>query len=71
MNIDTVKVELFDWITQLKDQQTIHKLLSIKNKLSGQKSKAASKIYGSGKHLIDYVAEDFDEPLDMFNEYQK
>lgn len=71
MNIDTIKVELIDWIAQLNDQQTINKLLSLKNKLSKHKSESDSKIYGSGKHLIDYVAEDFNEPLDMFNEYKK
>lgn len=71
MNIDTIKVELIDWISQLNDQQAINKLLSLKKKLSTKKSGSKSKIYGSGKHLIDYVAEDFNEPLDMFKGYQK
>lgn len=71
MNIDTIKVELIDWIAQLNDQQAINKLLSLKNKLTTQKSTPDSKIYGSGKHLIDYVAEDFNKPLDMFKEYEK
>lgn len=71
MNMDTVKVELIDWITQLNDQLTIDKLLSLKNKLTPQKDKPESKIYGSGKHLIDFVAEDFNESLDMFKGYQK
>jgi hypothetical protein len=71
MNIDTIKVELIDWIAQLNDHHTINKLLSLKNKLSIQKNKSNSKIYGSGKHLIDFVAEDFNEPLDMFKTYQK
>jgi hypothetical protein len=71
MNLETIKVELIGWIAQLNDQQAIEKLLSLKNKLSRQNSKPSSKIFGSGKHLIDYVAEDFNEPLDMFKEYQK
>jgi hypothetical protein len=71
MNIDTIKVELIDWIAQLNDHHTINKLLSLKNKLSIQKNESNSKIYGSGKHLIDFVAEDFNEPLDMFKTYQK
>lgn len=71
MNIDTIKVELIDWIAQLDDRHTINKLMSLKNKLSTPKPKLDSKIYGSGKHLIDYVAEDFNDPLDMFKEYQK
>jgi len=71
MNMDTIKVELIDWIAQLNDQQAIKKLLSLKKKLSSKKSESNSKIYGSGKHLIDYVAEDFNEPLDMFKGYEK
>jgi hypothetical protein len=71
MNKDAIKVELIDWIAQLNDQQVINKLVSLKNKMSKQKSITDSKIYGSGKHLIDYIAEDFNEPLVMFNDYQK
>lgn len=71
MNIDTIKIELIDWIAQLNDQQVINKLLALKNKLNTPKNKSNSKIYGSGKHLIDYVAEDFNDPLDMFKGYQK
>jgi hypothetical protein len=71
MNIDTLKIELIDWIAQLNDQQAINKLLSLKNKWSTQENKPDSKIYGSGKHLIDYVSEDFNEPLDEFKKYHK
>lgn len=70
MNIDNIKIELIDWIAQLNDQQTINKLLSMKKQMSHQKQKD-SIIYGSGKHLIEYIAEDFNDSLDMFNEYQK
>jgi hypothetical protein len=28
MNIDTIKIELIDWITQLNDHQIINKLLN-------------------------------------------
>lgn len=45
---------------------------SLKEKADLKKSKPQrSKIYGSGKHIINYVSEDFDEPLDEFNEYKK
>ena len=71
MNINTVKVELIDWIAQLKDEQTLQSLQSLKKQWNSQKAKSPSKIYGSGKHLIDYVAEDFNEPLDSFQAYQK
>jgi hypothetical protein len=39
--------------------------------VSNQENHQDSKIYGSGKHLIDYVSEDFNEPLDEFKKYQK
>jgi len=65
MNIDTIKVELIDWIAKLKDEQAIEKLVSLKNQMSTQTSKSDSKIYGSGKHLIGDIAEDFNEPLDI------
>ena len=71
MNLDTTKVELIDWIAQTNDARAINKLVSLKNELNTQKDNPKSKIYGSGKHLIDYVAEDFNEPLDMFKNYQK
>lgn len=71
MNIDSIKIELIDWIAQLNDQHSIQKLLSVKNQLSPSKNKSESKVFGSGKHLIEYVADDFNEPLDMFNGYQK
>ena len=71
MDLDTTKVELIDWIAQTNDERAINKLLSLKNELNAQKDDSNSKIYGSGKHLIDYVAEDFNEPLDMFKNYQK
>ncbi|MCF8236377.1 MAG: hypothetical protein K9G67_11305 [Bacteroidales bacterium] len=71
MNIDTIKVELIDWITQIKDRQSISKLLSLKKELSNKKKKEDILLFGSGKHLIEYVSDDFNEPLDVFEEYQK
>lgn len=70
MNVDTVKVELIDWIARLNDQALIDKILSLKKEL-GTTSKMDSKIFGSGKYLIEYISEDFNEPLDEFKEYSK
>ena len=66
------KEELIDWINQLDDEQTINRLLKLKKEAAKSKKKeAGSKIFGSGKHLIKYVADDFNEPLDMFKPYEK
>lgn len=29
------------------------------------------KIYGAGKDMFGHVAEDFDDPIDEFKEYEK
>ncbi|MCF8459222.1 MAG: hypothetical protein K9G46_00725 [Flavobacteriales bacterium] len=70
MNIDTIKVELIDWIAQLNDQHSIGKLLHLKKQLNVKKA-SQTKIFGSGKHLINSISDDFNEPTDLFNDYQK
>lgn len=70
MNVDAKKVELMDWIAKLKDERALGKLLALKKRLShGNKSR--SKIFGSGKHLIEYIDDNFNEPLEMFDAYKK
>lgn len=71
MNVDTIKVELIDWIARLNDPNSINKILALKNQLGASKRESDSKIFGSGKHLVEYIADDFNDPLDMFKEYQK
>jgi hypothetical protein len=34
MNVDTVKIELIDWITRLKDPSSINKVLILKKKMN-------------------------------------
>ena len=70
MNNDSIKVELIDWIAKLNDRNDINKLLTLKKQLSS-KSKSNQKIFGSGKHLIEFIDDDFNAPLDQFREYQK
>lgn len=70
MNVDTIKIEIIDWITRLNDQNLRNKILSLKKKF-GTTSKTNLEIFGSGKHLIEYISDDFNEPLDEFNQYKK
>ena len=65
MNVDSIKIELIDWIAQLKDQRSINRIVSLKQKLSDVK-KSESKIFGSGKHLIEFIDDDFNESLEQF-----
>ena len=70
MNVDTIKIELIHWIARLSDQYSINKILTLKKELSTT-DKTDSKIFGSGKYLIEYISDDFNEPLNEFKEYQK
>jgi hypothetical protein len=70
MNSDSIKIELIDWIAQLNDQNILSELLTFKKKLSIE-NQSTRPIFGSGKHLVEYIADDFDEPLDLFKEYQR
>jgi hypothetical protein len=70
MNVDNIKVELIDWITRLNDQNSIERVLSLKKDIT-KKNHKSTRIFGSGKHLIGHISEDFNEPLEIFNEYQK
>ncbi len=70
MNVDSLKVELIDWIAKLNDSAAIERIISLKNELTHPRSRK-TRIYGSGKHLISFIADDFNEPLDSFNEYQQ
>lgn len=70
MNIDSIKVELIDWITKLNDQKAINRLLTLKKRLSTN-AKSDTKIFGSGKHLIEFIDDDFNAPLDQFSDYKK
>lgn len=70
MNVDSIKVELIDWIARLNDNTTIEKIMTIKRELSNNKLKN-KPIFGSGKNLIKFISDDFNEPLDHFNDYRK
>ncbi len=71
MHIDSLKVELIDWISKINNPNSLQKLLKLKEKLKIPENKIGTKIFGSGKNLIEYVADDFNEPLDVFKAYKK
>jgi hypothetical protein len=66
MNVDSIKVELIDWIARLNDPNSIGKVLSLKKDLT-RKNHKSTRV----KHLISQISDDFNEPLEMFNEFQK
>ena len=70
MNVDSLKLELIAWIAKLNDSASIERIISLKKELTNPGLKK-TRIYGSGKHLISFIADDFNEPLDIFKEYQQ
>jgi hypothetical protein len=58
MNIDSLKVELIDWIAKLNDNAAIERIISLKKELT-HTGLRKTRIYGSGKHLISFIADDF------------
>lgn len=67
MNIETQKSELINWINRLKDHRIIQEIVSLKNR--SEKKPKGEREFGSGKHIFIKIADDFNEPLDDFNEY--
>ena len=67
--METEKLELIHWITELNDIHLIEKIIKLKKEASQQETK--KRVFGSGKQLIGTIAEDFNEPLDDFKEYYK
>lgn len=70
MNVDSLKVELIDWIAKLNDNAAIERIISLKKELTHSGFRK-TRIFGSGKHLVTFIADDFNEPLDIFKEYQR
>ncbi|NJM15171.1 MAG: DUF2281 domain-containing protein, partial [Bacteroidales bacterium] len=63
------KIELIRWISEEKNIKTIQKVDQIRNQSKALKKE--KRKFGSGKGFIRYMADDFDAPLDAFNEYLK
>lgn len=70
MNIDTQKIELIDWIAKLQDQQIIESILHLKER-SASRQERKKKVFGSGKDIVEYLSEDFNDPLEEFKNYEK
>ena len=68
MAIETKKLEIINWIIQLKDFSIVQEILKVKEKKSRSIDTTKGK-FGCGKGIFTYVSEDFDEPLDDFKDY--
>jgi hypothetical protein len=67
MDINSTKLELFDWLLHLKDEKLLEKILRLK-KDENSEAKPGKLVFGRLKGQIK-IADDFDAPLDDFKEY--
>ena len=65
--IEIQKSELIQWIDKINDQKTIEKLISFKE----ESLEKTERKFGDGKYLISYIADDFNDPIDHFDEDTK
>ncbi len=67
MSTESIKLELIVWISYLKDNKLLNKLLSLK-KVATPPQKPFRKP-GWGKGIFLYVASDFDATPEGFEDY--
>ncbi len=67
MDLQTTKLDLIHWLTQINDIKILQAIQSLRK----QKVVVKKRQFGSGKHLIGKIADDFNEPLDAFEDYLK
>lgn len=65
--IEIQKSELIQWIDKINDQKIIQKLISLKE----ESLVKTERKFGDGKYLIAYIADDFNDPIDHFDEDTK
>lgn len=70
MNIAEHKLNIFREIDQLSEESLIEveKLIA---KLKSEQQKPKRRLIGCMKGLVNYMADDFDAPLDEFKEYMQ
>lgn len=69
MNIQSLKLELIQWILSSEDIQLLHEIQNIKEKSVENASAIQPRKFGCGKGIFTYVADDFDATPPGFEEY--
>lgn len=71
MDIELEKSAIIDWVQKLQDIGLIQKINLLKKESEKQTALVnpnSQRKAGDGKYLIEYIAENFNEPLDHFDE---
>ena len=69
MNIQSLKLELIQWILLLQDNQILNEIQKIKEKSIDNAVTLQPRKFGCGKGIFTYVADDFDATPPGFEEY--
>jgi len=69
MNLEHQKLDLINWILNLKDNHALQEIQKIRKLKIKPKSK--KRKFGCGKNIIISVADDFNAPLKDFIDYMK
>ena len=69
MNIQSLKLELIQWILLLQDIQLLNEIQKIREKSEENAATTKPRKFGCGKGIFTYVADDFDATPPGFEEY--
>lgn len=69
MNIQSLKLQLIQWILSSEDIQLLNEIQNIKEKSVENTSAIQPRKFGCGKGIFTYVADDFDATPPGFEEY--
>ncbi|MFB2977439.1 hypothetical protein [Microseira sp. BLCC-F43] len=69
MNIESLKLELIQWILLLKDLQLLNEIQKLKENAVEKTVAVQPRQFGCGKGIFTYVADDFDATPPGFEEY--
>ncbi len=65
MNATAQKLELIQWISNLDDIRLLNEVAAFR-KRNQSKTQLPKRFFGCGKGAFGEIAEDFNEPLDIF-----
>ncbi len=69
MNIQSLKLELIQWILLLQDNQLLNEIQKIKENSVDNAATPQLRKFGCGQGIFTHVADDFDATPPGFEEY--
>ncbi|NER94050.1 MAG: hypothetical protein F6J86_09455 [Symploca sp. SIO1B1] len=69
MNIQSLKLELIQWILLLQEMQLLSEIQNVREKSIQNTATVQSRKFGGGRGIFTYVADDFDATPPGFEEY--